>query len=398
MESWSDPESRGETSPSITRRRLILRDTITFLSLTFLTIVLSVMTLVLFRSFAAHRAELGKRWSDRGRAALIAGKPEQAIESLRTALVYVPAERSYELLLAQALADAGHTDEAFNYFSGLWDAEPGSGIINLQLARLAAAKNKSTEAVNFYRASIYGTWEGDGVARRRDVRFELTRYLLQRGDSTAARAELLVIEGNTESDSVLDLEIGNLFHQAGDIADALEAYSKASEADPKDPAPLAAAGRLAFSIGRFTTAQHLLQQAVRAEEAAGKQQQPEWAGLADLLRKSDRILEIFPSQRLSPNERATRLLALRTLAKKRLDGCATTLPGLPPLLKDLNARWSAGIQGATRKTLLQNQSLQDDLLQWIYETETRTDQACSPASGDDALLVQMYRFPKAVDQ
>ena len=153
MESAPELESPEQTSAVIIKRRLILRDSLAFLSLTAVTIALFAVTLFLFRSFAAHRTELGKRWSDRGRAALRQNQPEQAIDSLRTALSYSPGERAYELLLAEALADAGHTEEAYNYFSGLWDAEPGSGFINLQLARLAAEKKEQAAAINFYRAS-----------------------------------------------------------------------------------------------------------------------------------------------------------------------------------------------------------------------------------------------------
>lgn len=394
-----DPVEIGnENTVAMTRRRLILRDTLTFLSLTSITLVLFLVTLVLFRSFESHREELGRRWSDRGRASLNQGRPEQAIESFRTALAYAPSQRSYQLLLAQALAEAGHSEEAFNYFATLWDSEPGSGIINLQLARLAAARNKPKDAANFYRASIYGTWEGDGAVRRRAVRMEFVRYLLQQGDTSAARAELLVVEGNADTDASLDLEIGNLFHRAGDIAEALEAYQKAGDSDPKDPAPFAAAGRLAYSVGRIATAQRLLQRAVRAAESAGKRDDPASRDLPELLRQSDRILQIFPSPQLSSNERAARLLALRALAQKRVEACTTAQHGLSPQLQQINARWSSSLKNDTRAALMQDSTLQDEFLQLIFETEVAADQSCGPASGDDALLVQVSRFPKAVDQ
>jgi tetratricopeptide (TPR) repeat protein len=148
------------------KRRLILRDALTFLSLTLITAVLFAVTLFLFHTFATHRQELAQRWAARGQAAIASGRPDQAIVALRGALSYAPGERSYELLLAQALGDAGHTEEAYNYFLGLWEAQPGDGFINLRLARLAAKKNDMQAAINYYRAAIYGTWEGDGVVGR----------------------------------------------------------------------------------------------------------------------------------------------------------------------------------------------------------------------------------------
>ena len=146
---------------SSAKRRLIFRDAVTFLGLILVTAVLLAITLFLFRSFTAHRAELAQRWSGRGQNALNQGHPEEAIVALRTALSYAPDENSYELLLAQALGDAGHLDESYNYFLGLWDAEPGNGFINLRLARLAAKKRDTQAAINSYHAAIYGTWEGD---------------------------------------------------------------------------------------------------------------------------------------------------------------------------------------------------------------------------------------------
>lgn len=396
--SSSELENEDATSTSVTRRRLILRDSLTFLSLTLLSIALFAVTFFLFRSFAAHRTELGRRWSDRGRVALVAGRPEQAIAALRTALSYAPGVRAYELLLAQALAQAGHTDEAYNYFTGLWDSEPGNGFINLQLARLAATRNERQEASNFYRSALYGTWEGDGVVRRREVRLELVRYLLKNKEVSAARAELLVAAGNADDDPVIDLDLGRLFQQAGDRPDALDSYLKAVEGSPGSPQPLAAAGRLAFSMGDFATAQRLLYQATRVLNTASATVPPDDADLPDLLKKSERLLELFPSPKLSSGQRVTRLLVLKGIARKRLDACAALPTGLPSALQQISDQWLASGRSTTRSALLRDQSRQDELLQLIYETEARADGPCGSPSGDDALLVLLSRHPKVVER
>ena len=52
------------------RRRLLLRDGLTFFVLTLTTVVLFVLTWLLFRSFTEHRAELAVRWAGRGEAAV----------------------------------------------------------------------------------------------------------------------------------------------------------------------------------------------------------------------------------------------------------------------------------------------------------------------------------------
>jgi hypothetical protein len=47
------------------RRKLILRDSLGFLTLLVVTLVLSGFTLLLFRSFSAHREDLAQRWPRR---------------------------------------------------------------------------------------------------------------------------------------------------------------------------------------------------------------------------------------------------------------------------------------------------------------------------------------------
>jgi tetratricopeptide (TPR) repeat protein len=243
---------------SSVKRRLILRDALTFLGLALITAVLFAVTLFLFRSFATHREELAQRWAARGQAALISDHPDQAIVALRTALSYAPGQRSYELLLAQALADAGHTEEAYNYFLGLWESQPGDGFINLRLARLAAKKSDMQSAINYYRAAIYGTWEGDGAVRRREVRLELSRYLIAHHDLSSARTELLVTGGNAPDDMGLALTLAQLLEQASAPHDALNFYQKVLTREPNNQQALEAAGRLEYGFGNFEEAHHLL--------------------------------------------------------------------------------------------------------------------------------------------
>jgi predicted Zn-dependent protease len=221
---------------SIATRRLILRDTLALLSLTLITLVLFAITLFLFRSFTAHRAALAKSSADLGARELAANNPDAAILDLRAALDYAPSDRAYELLLAQALGEAGHTEESYTYFLGLSDAEPGNGFINLELARLAARRNDPVAAVNFYSAAINGTWQGDGVARRAEVRLELARYLIQTHHPAEARMDLLIVGGNAPETPALDLTLADLLRQAGDPTDAATYYQKAVAANLNAPA------------------------------------------------------------------------------------------------------------------------------------------------------------------
>jgi tetratricopeptide (TPR) repeat protein len=380
------PTTVDETS--IARRRLILRDSVAILSLTLGTVVLFAITLFLFRSFSAHRADLGQRWSARGVEALGAGKPAEAIVALRTALTYAPGTPKYEQLLAQALGEAGHTDESTQYFMGLWDAEPGNGFINLQLARLAARRNDRPAAVNFYRASIYGTWEGDGAARRPEVRLELARYLLANRDFPSARMELLIAGGNAPDDFARDMAIGQLLEQAQDPEDAWIYYQHAAAARPGDPSALDAVEPNADEV-------------TMADSAA-------------------RILELLPSPTLPARVRVARILAAQEIAKKRLAACSAqfSTSSLPSALTALNTRWTApdgGASGAARldakntaktaakttaKTtataLLSDPAEQESAMQLVYDTEIQTSKSCGTPTGDDALLLHLATSPASI--
>jgi len=380
-----------------TKRRLILRDSLTLLSLVLFTAVLFAITLFLFRSFASHREDLAQRWSTRGKQAIASGQPDQAIVALRTALSYAPGERSYELLLAQALGDAGHTEESYNYFLGLWETQPGDGLINLRLARLAATKKDMQGAINYYRGSIYGTWEGDGTVRRREVRLELSRYLIAHHDLSSARTELLVAGGNAPDDLALALTLGQLLEQANAPHDALNYYQKVLAREPNNPTALKAAGRLEYGSGNFEEAHRLLEQASRQPAVANFSDNPE---LTSMMENSAQIMAIAPSKKLPASERVTRILRARDLAKKRFTACNAQIAqasGLESPLQTLTTQWTGKEATITAPTLLPDVAEQDAVLKLVNNTEIQTAQICGQPSGDDALLLLLARSPSAVE-
>ncbi len=391
--------SRTEVSQA--RRRLFLRDSVAFLVLALITGVLFLVTLFLFRSFSSHRAELAVRWSGRGRDALNAGKPEQAMVALRTALSYAPGTRTYELLLAQSLEAAGRTDEASNYFMNLWVTQPGDGFINLELARLAAKKSDPRNAVKYYRASIYGTWEGDGVVRRREVRLELARYLIAQHEMNAARIELLIAAGNSPSDPKLNRTLADLLVETGDTADGFAFYNKVLKDDPKNQAALAGAGQAAYQLGNFAAAHSLLERALEAKASPLEKNQTRTGELETMLRNSMRILELRPSGKLRSSDRVSRILVDLDIAKKRFSSCAATFgtaDKLPPTLQELNARWASDDPDDRRAKLLQSAARQDTAVQLIYDTEVQTSQICGAPTGDDALLLLLAKSPDTVER
>ncbi len=86
---------------------------------------------------------------------------------------------TFQFHLAQALARAGQEDESQTYLFNLaLGIIPGSGPINLTLARIAVQLRTNSDAIRYYHNAIYGVWETHPISRRWEVRRELCEYLL----------------------------------------------------------------------------------------------------------------------------------------------------------------------------------------------------------------------------
>jgi Tfp pilus assembly protein PilF len=381
------------------RRRLLLRDGVTFFVLTLSTIVLFVLTLLLFRSFTSHRAELAVRWAARGQEALHQGHPEQAVPALRTALIYAPDERSYQMMLAQALGDSGHAEEATNYFLNLWEVQPGDGVINLQLARLARQRGAAEEAVRYYRAAIFGNWNGEGVERRREARLELANYLIDQGKLATAQTELLIAASNAPPGAGLELGFGDELLRAADPTDALTYYRKAIAQDPRNPVAYEKAGRLAYQMGDYAQARTWLERALR-ESVGAPGTATETDGVETMLRNAGRLLVLSPAAAPTTKDRITRLLDDKAMAKGRWDACAATLSkeGPLPAVQSLNTRWAQAAGISTRDALAADQGNEDTLTSLINESEMMAADLCGAPTGDDALLLLLAKTAPAEGQ
>jgi tetratricopeptide (TPR) repeat protein len=430
------------------RRHLIISDTLSLVTLFAITALLAVLTNYLYQSYASHQVALADRWLQRGDQAMRDDKPLAAIDALRSALAYAPSDRSTQIKLAEALASAGRTQEATVYFNTLLETEQGSGVINLQLARLAVRQGNESQAIDDYQRAIYGNWEGDGYVRRRDVRFELIDYLISRQHLERARSELLVAAGNAPEDDIsVQLQIARAMEKAEDPSDAFHLYRGILRRHPSLREALDGAGRTAFQRGRYLEAKHYLGHAL---EGPGLDQEPaagEIAQSREQLSEATRLLLLYPSSRLSQREQNTRVLAARKLAVDRLAQCTaakasdlaasapkdTTPPptqtpsktasnalqslasrftrrpsqpaekpaDIPPAvdpLQALSARWQELPPKVTLDTLDADPDLAQTQMQLIYDTELTTEQVCGAPAGDDALLLKIAQAPHQVEE
>jgi tetratricopeptide (TPR) repeat protein len=393
-----------ETQLKTSKRQLVIHDSIAFLILLAVTSVLFAVTLFLFRSFSAHRAEIARQAGEAGRLALSEGRPRDAIADLRTALSYAPNERSYELLLAQALGEDGRLEEAINYFLNLREAQPGDGFINLQLARLQRQRNDLQKndhqrsgmqaAINYYRASIFGSWNGDGVIRRRDVRLELANYLIDQRQFGLAQTELLIAASNAPSDPKLSVSLGDTLLRVNDEADAMKQYQKALIEDPHDAIAYEKAGRIAYKSGDYTHARDWLEKALRESAGAASNATAPEGDTATLLKNAERLLLLEPDLAPDRSDRVSRLLDDRAIAKKRFDTCLKQVTAPETSLETLTARWTASASNSTRAALMRDDSNDDLVRSLIDDTETTTARICGAPEGDDALLLLLAQHSR----
>jgi tetratricopeptide (TPR) repeat protein len=255
-------------------------------------------------------------------------------------------------------------------------------------------------AINYYRGAIYGTWEGDGIVRRRDLRLELARFLIAHHDLSSARTELLVAGSNAPDDLGLALTLAPLLEQAGAPHDALNNYQKVLAREPNNQQALEAAGRLEYGFGHFEEAYRLLERA-RKEDDASAPNQPWPPDLQAMLDASSQILGIEPSKKLPATERVSRILRARDLAKKRFDSCNAQVSAKSELqssLQNLAARWMSKEATIDRRALLNDAGEQDAVMKLVYDTETQTSQICGAPTAGDALLLMLAKSPKAAEQ
>ena len=231
------------------RRKVILRDSVTLLVLILSTVALYAVTSILFRSFSARRLALGHQFAVSALQALGRGDADQAIRDLRLSLSYAPDETSNQLLLAEALAQAGHPEQARTYFLALLDEQPADGFLNLQLARLARQRKDTQAAIRYYRAAAVGNWNGDSMSERFHAQLELADYLAELGDPRSARAELLVAVADAPENATVAATIGERFERVNDLQQALKYYEKALKLNRRDTEALNDVRRVMVEMG-----------------------------------------------------------------------------------------------------------------------------------------------------
>jgi tetratricopeptide (TPR) repeat protein len=320
-----------------------------------------------------------EEWYRRGQDQIARRQLDEAVDSFRRATVRDRDEKRYVLALAGALTGKGEFDAARDALLTLREAAPEDHDINLLLARLSAERLDVTEALRFYHNALYAPWAGDQADARRQVRFELIRFLLTHDQQNRALSELVALSADLPDDSPQHLDVAKLFATAGDHAHALDQFQRALRLSPASAEALAGAGLAAFHTGDYLLARTYLRRA--PEDSSDTRATLE---LVNLVLSNDPLVS-----RLGAAERRRRLDTDLSYARQRLNACLEQRPIAQTA--DESVATQADAQAFADQLRLQKVLDQDTVeagVDLIDRVQRMVVQLCgSPTPFDQALLL-----------
>jgi len=371
------------------------KDASVFAALLALAAIAFTATYFITKSYGRKQDSLARYWLSQGSLNLQKGDAKKAVADFRTALQYSHDNPAYRLRLAQALAAGGQTSQAIAYFLNLLEEQPGNGLYNLELARLYSRQGDTRKAAQYYNGAIYGAWDTDPAAARRNARTEYIRFLLTHNAPTQAQAEAMIMaSGVPPNDIPARLQSARVLLDTGEYNRAIDEYSALMKNDPVGAA--LGAGQAAFQSGRFQTASKFLSLAVSrgANDPSAN----------NLLQRSKSVLDLDPNRRrLSSADRARRVMNAYETAGDRLQTCAVIknqpLNNTPPItdLQKLYDEWKASDENISERNLRQDPDLRDSVMDLVSRIEDRTAQLCGTPTGDDWALLMLSRYGEGVE-
>lgn len=388
------PESHPDTISAIEKEpglRFYLRREPWILALLCALAVASFLSVSgLSRIYHAQRESLGNRWFTRGVADLKVRQFDHAVNEFRTALLYSRDNYDYQLDLAEALVGLKRTDEAYAYLINLWEREPENGLVNLELARIAAQKEDTVQALRYYHNAIYAIWPGDQEVERRNARLELIEYLLSRNSKTQAQSELIALAANLDEDPSMHARVGDLFLQSQDYEHALAEYRLSLKVDRHNAAALAGAGVAAFELGHYDLAQRYLEAAVAAN--------PNDAQSAARLKATELVLQMNPFRRqISVDQRHRIVIEAFSAAGERLKSCpaignSSASSSSATAQQSLAENWTKMKPQITEQGLRRNPDLVEAAMSMVFDIERQANAACGPPTGIDMALLLISKL------
>lgn len=369
-------------------KNLVIREPLLVAILVLLASIFFAVTHAYTQAYDRRRDHLGRVWFEQATNELHGNHPKAAVDGFRTALLYAPENWNYRLRLAEALNSAGRTNEALAYYRSLWQSNPSSAPVNLQLARLAEAAGDHEAAERYFNGAIFGVWDTDAASNRREALFEMIDFYLRQNDIGSADSQLIVLTANLPEDPALHARVAGLFLKVNDDQRALDQYRQALFTDRDNEAALRGAGEAAFRLGRYRDAKSYLDRAVRRD--AGDAQ------AKNLLDTTNWVLNLDPMQPgVRSSEKAARVVRGFQIAGQRLKSCAAQLHvdlSAKPAATVLGvsaAKWNDLAPQVTPSRLQADSDLSDNALNLAFLIEQQTRNLCGEPSGADLALLTL---------
>jgi tetratricopeptide (TPR) repeat protein len=380
MSSSANTVAIGKKRPRIYSREAVLFGCIVFL------VLFVLFTAAVSRMYHKTIHVLADNWFDEGEASFQAGDIKSALTDYRNALVYSPDNTKFQFHLAQALAAAGRGDEGRSYLLNLLSESPGSGEVNLALARIAAHKDLTSAALRYYHGAIYGEWDNDPIAMRWQVRRELAEYLLDRGLQRQAVPEIIALADSTPANDTEQLRVvGNLLLKAKLWTRALEAFRTILSANANDEDALLGAATSAFNLNQYSAALDYFDRLPEKDRNA--------PGVAEIYKSTQQINEMNPFlPDLSREAKARKAATALSVATSRLQQCATQVgqsltatPSQTQLQKAFAESKELAADGRWQNLAKHPETL-DEVMGHAFEMENASAAACGEPEGADRAL------------
>jgi len=352
----------------------------------FCLIALLGVTALVSRMYHKRVHSLADQWFSYGEADFKAGNTKKALIEYRNALAFSPANVMFQFHLALALAADGQLPEARAYLLPLLSESPGSGEINLALARIAAQQSHVQDAMLYYNSAIYGEWSDDPIEMRWNVRKELCEFLLSHGAASQAEPALVALDDNTPAGEVeRQKATGQLLLKGQMWNRALAEFRSVLERDRNDPDALEGAGTAAFQLHNYAQAIGFLSRLPKDRST-----DPGVPSMLETARQIDALDPFRPG--LTMGEKVRRTAHALDIAMARAQSCTgpSGAPGAAPSPKSELSGLLATAQQSDKQWTERNMTRDPDLMNaamaLVFRIETAAAKSCGQPTGENLAL------------
>lgn len=344
--------------------------------------VLFVFTGALAKMYRDQRMQRAESHYKAGQELAQAGRPAQAVEEYRAALIYAQDDNRYQLALARSLMDVGRLSEAESHLLDLHANDPDGALTDLMLARIAARQGRTDAAVTNYHQAIYGLWQDDPAKNRIQARFELIDLLTRTGQTKQARSEIDALADEAPNDTAIENRIGGLLLRYGSPQRAREIFQRVLSKEPRNAEAAFGAAEAAFAQGDYAAAANWYRRTLRLNPENGSARQ-HFEETSEVISLDPMLVDLSASERLKRS---------RTLVEKTaesLKACAGR--STDPTVQTLIARADAFLE--TRRGHREGDTPRAMALAQDIWHERK--QACGPApQSEEALDLLMAKVGK----